>query len=103
MTLNAGQLDREFILQRPFGVSPDEYEDVDTVWGAIRLIRGSEAVRFVTPQAQGRFVVTIRYREDLEASWRLTEVLTGRSLQIDNFGDPDGRLEQLQVFCVEAQ
>ena len=102
--MNAGDLDREFTLQQPSTTTDDgTYEAVDTVWGGIRLAGGNEVMRFVTPEATGRFVVTLRYRDDLRADMRLLETVTNRALQIDSYGDPDGRLEWLRVFCVEAQ
>lgn len=102
--MNAGDLDREFTLQRPSTADDSgTYEDIDTVWGGIRLAGGNEVIRFLTPEATGRFVVTLRYRDDLRADMRLLETATQRALQIDSYGDPDGRFEWLRVFCVEAQ
>lgn len=105
MGLNVGTLDRELWLQRPVG-DAGLYENVDTepTWGSIRFANGNELLRFATPIATGAYVVTLRYREDLRASWRLVEADTSpdRILQITTFGDPDGRKEQLQVFCVEV-
>lgn len=103
--IDAGSLDREFRLQRPSGLGGDEYLDVETIWGAIHAASGSELLRFGTLVATGASVVTIRYREDLRASWRLVESDTSpeRALQITSFGDPDGSREQLQVFVTELQ
>lgn len=107
MSLNAGDLVTPFRLQQPVGEA-GLYEDVDEAddptWGAIRFAVGHELLRFTTPLATGAFVVTIRYRDDLRASWRLVEEDTSpeRTLQVTAFGDPDGEKEQLQVFCVEV-
>lgn len=100
--LSAGSLNREFTLQRPSGLDGD-YATVDTVWGSIRFANGAEVMRLGTQQATGAYVVTMYYRDDLQASWRLYEAATGRALQITSFGDPDGRMVEMRVFCVEAQ
>lgn len=101
--VSAGELNREFVIQRPSLLDPDTYTDVETVWGSLRFANGTESLRFSTPQATGAYVVTIHYRADLEASWRLYEAVTGRALQITSFGDPDGQMTELRLFCVEAQ
>lgn len=104
VAINAGDLNHEYVLQKPSaGLDPSSYDDIDTIWGAQMSARGNELLRFETPHATGSYVVTIRYREDLQASWRLFEPSTGRSLQISSFGDPDGNAEQLQIYCVEVQ
>lgn len=103
MALNAGDLNRRFSLQRPNGLAATDYADVDTVWGSKRLAGGNEMMRFSTPAATGAWVITIRYRDDLDASMRLVDLSTEQSFQISNFGDPDGRNEQLRIYAVEAQ
>lgn len=106
MIFNVGALDRQFTLQRPSGLDADDYEDVETdLWGHKRFASGQEALRGATPAAQATHVVTIRYREDLRANWRLVESDTSPAgvLQISVFGDPEGNREMLQVFCVELQ
>lgn len=101
--VSSGTLNRLFMIQRPSGLDPANPADVGTVWGSLRFANGNEVLRFETPQATGAYVVTMRYRDDLEASWQLYEHDSGRTLQIVGFGDPDGRRNELRVFCVEAQ
>lgn len=103
MSLNAGELDRQFTIQRPSGLEED-YADVETgVWGSKRFATGNEVLRGSTPAAQVTHVIKMRYRDDLRASWRLVEEDTSPAvaLQIVTFGDPDGRREELKVFVVE--
>lgn len=103
MALNAGDLNRRFSLQRPDGLNSDDYAELDTVWGSRRFASGNELLRFATPTATGAWVITIRYRADFDASYRLFDLETEQSFQITSFGDPDGRREQLRIFAVEAQ
>lgn len=101
--LNAGSLDREFTLQSPNCDAANLWNDVETVWGSINYAGGSEAIKAGVPMSSGTFEVIIRYRTDLQGSWRIFEALSGRALQIISFGDPDGDQEALRVICVEAQ
>jgi head-tail adaptor len=104
--VNAGSLDRPFRLDRPSGLEGDSYTTVETdVWGSKRFASGAEVLRGSTPAATVTHVVTIYYREDLRADWRLVEEDTSpeTTLQIVSFGDPDGRKYQLTVYVVELQ
>ncbi len=103
MAVNAGALNREFRLEKPSGLDSSSNEDMGTEWGSLRLAGGNELLRFGTPMATGAWVIELYYRDDLDASWRLVDIETGKSYQISNFGDPDGSLASLKLFCVEAQ
>lgn len=104
--LNAGSLDRQFRLERPSGLDGETYTTVESgVWGSKRFADGREVLRASTPTATVTHVVTLRYRDDLRASWRIVEEDTSPdvTLQIVSFGDPDGRKDQLLVYVVELQ
>lgn len=106
MGLNAGTLDRSFRLERPSGLDGSVYAVVEQdVWGSQRFASGAEVLRGSTPAATVTHVLTIRFRDDLRAAWRLVDEDTSpeTTLQIVSFGDPDGRKEQLTVFVVELQ
>lgn len=106
MVVDIGAMTREFILQRPSGIDGEGYDDVETIWGAMRYASGSELLRFGTPVATSAYVVTIWFRDDLEASWRLADPASGSPMeawQISSFGDPDGKREQLNVYCTALQ
>jgi head-tail adaptor len=62
-----------------------------------------EQVRFGIPSAEGQSVITIRYRTDVRANYRLVDqsVSPERSFQILGYSDPDGDLEQLDLLVVE--
>jgi SPP1 family predicted phage head-tail adaptor len=102
--MNAGELDREVVLQRPSGVGANEFLDVATVWASLRLAGGwAEMARFGVPTATGSFRIGVHYRDDVRADWRVTELETGRTFQIVSYGDPDGRKVELALFCTELQ
>jgi head-tail adaptor len=106
VSLNSGDLDRQFRLDRPSGLDGSNYETVDEdVWGSKRFANGAEVLRGSTPASTVTHVVTLRYREDLRAAWCLVEEDTSPETvsQIVTFGDPDGRKEQLIVYVVELQ
>jgi SPP1 family predicted phage head-tail adaptor len=103
--MNVGDLAYEFILQQPTAGSqdPDAWTDVERVWASIRSIGMREQVRFGIPSAEGQSVVTIRYRTDVRANYRLVDqsVSPERSFQILGYSDPNGDLEQLDLLVVE--
>lgn len=101
--MDAGELTQEYVLQRPSGPNADGYADVETVWLRKRLAGGSEALKFGAVQGQGQYVLTLWYRDDVKADWRVKDVLTGATLQIVSYGDPDGERVRLQIFATEVQ
>ena len=95
-----GDVRARFALQQPTGVPGDSYTTVVAgVPGSIRSAGGGESVKFGGTSAVGQDVVTIRYRSDVRAEWRLTS--GGRTWQIANYGDPDGRRRWLRIYCQE--
>lgn len=102
--IDAGDLRAELTLQRPSGEDND-YVDVETVWANIQAASGSESLRFGQNLSQAIYAVTIYFREDIQASWRLSNqtVSPTRSMQILSFSDPDGERDVLRLLCVEVQ
>lgn len=102
--IETGDLRAELTLQRPNG-EDGSYADVETVWANIQAASGGEALRFGQTVSQAIYAVTIYFREDLQAAWRLTNqnVSPERSLQILTFADPDGERDFLRLICVEVQ
>lgn len=103
--MNLGKLNRELRLEAPVLVpqngygepAPVTYQDMGTAWGQVDPLPGSEG--FVGDQlaATSRQKITIRYRADLDATWRV--VLDGRAYNISDvqqFGRRDGLI--LTVF-----
>jgi SPP1 family predicted phage head-tail adaptor len=102
--MQAGPLARHrFTWQRPDATAASGYADVATVHGALRTATGSESIRFGAPTSVVNHVIEIRYRSDIRASWRATDVSSGRVFQVVNYGDPDDRRRRLLVFCAEIQ
>lgn len=87
-------------LQPPVGLNAEGYTTKTTVWGEIRGASGSESLQFGGTSSVGQYVVTIRYRDDIRAEWRLKDQ-TGRRFQVNSYTDPEGRREWLQIYCQE--
>lgn len=101
--MRAGQLRHRVTLQRPEGTSG--FTDVAIrIPAAIALVTPgtAEALRFGAPTSTGHYKVTMRYRRDVKAEWRIVDE-GGRVFQIAGYGDPDGRRRELHVFATEIQ
>lgn len=103
MPIDAGLLNWRVTLEQPNG-EDGSFAPVATVWANFRGASGSEALRFGQQQSTALTIVTIRFRSDLKASWRVTnsDVAPAHTLQILSFQDPDGSREQLQLVCTEV-
>lgn len=101
--IDAGDMRAELTLQKPNG-EDGSYADVETIWANVTAASGSESLRFGANVSTSIYAVTIYFREDLQASWRLTNqnVSPERSLQILTFSDPDGERDCLRLLCVEV-
>ncbi len=105
MGVNAGALNHLFSLQRPTSgnLSADAWTDVDSrVWGGIKAVSQRESLRFGVPLSEGQSVITIYWRDDVHANYRLYETDSNRAFQILGYSDPDGGLERLDVLVVEV-
>lgn len=104
MVLRAGQLNHLFTLEEPTeSVAAGEATVVWTVkgtaYGSLEADRGSED----RVTAQLGYLVTLRYRSDITARWRLGLKGTARKFQITAPPmDPDGRRRELQVRAIEV-
>jgi head-tail adaptor len=105
VAVNAGALNHLFALQSPTpgDLSPDAWTTVDDmVWGEIKAVSQRESLRFGVPLSEGQFVITVYYRSDVRASYRMTEPDSDRTFQILGYSDPTGALEQLDLLVVEV-
>lgn len=100
MSRGAGARRFRVSLQAPSGTSG--YVEQAQEWASIRPAGGSEQLQFGGTSASGRYVVEMPFRSDLRAEWQLVDG-QGRTFQIANYSDPDGRRVSLQVFCQELQ
>jgi SPP1 family predicted phage head-tail adaptor len=97
-----GDARTRFTLQEPSGLSGSGYADVVTVPGSKRLAGGNEVLKFGGQLAAGQYVVTIRFRDDVRADWRLVDDQE-REYQIASYGDADGRRAYLTIYCQGLQ
>lgn len=76
MTLAAGSLCHRVTLQKQVttrnedGVQTTTWETVDTVWASVEPLSAREFIQSGQGQAAVTARITIRYRSDVEASWR---------------------------------
>ena len=94
----------DVILQEPNGVAADGFIEKARVPASIEMVAGggSEVLHFGVGTATGYFKVTMRYRSDLKANWRIVHT-DGRVFQISSYGDPDGKRQSTQVYVTELQ
>jgi len=86
MTLDAGTLNRRVSLQR-LVVAQDQatearvetWVEVAKVWANIRYLNGTETVKAATPTAIAKASIRIRFRDDIEDSWRVVYASNGKT------------------------
>ncbi len=102
-TQRIGELDQRVQLQKQVRV-PDagggnahEWETQATVWAHVRPQSGSEREHSDRLNAEGGHRVAIRYRSDVNESWRI--VWNGRAMNIRFAQDSGGRSLYLVMEC----
>lgn len=104
--MDIGRLTEWVTLEMPTGPEADGYKSMGRVPVSVEMADsgGTEALRFGSPTAIGYFRITMRYREDIKASWRIVHD-DGRVFQISSYGQPpkEPRRSALQVFVTEIQ
>lgn len=68
-----------------------------TVWAHVRPLRGSERAQADRIEAQGGFLVVVRYRDDVNEAWRI--VWNGRTMNINFIQDNGKRSAYLPMEC----
>lgn len=101
----AGPMDRRATLQSP-AITRGDAGDVITgwttvaeVWAGKRDVRGREFLAAGATQAEMETVITIRWREDVGAAWRV--MIDGRAYDITGAAEI-GRRDGLELRCVAA-
>ncbi len=85
-TYRAGEMDQRIELQKETrtpdgqGGFTSEWTTQDTVWAHVRPQRGSEREHGDRIQAEAGYFVVIRYRSDINETWRI--VWNGRNMNI---------------------
>jgi len=98
----AGDLRYRVDLQIPAGTSGDGYvTTVGHVPAHIRSAGGNELLKFGAQVAVNAMVITLRYRTDIRADWRISWPFENRTFQIVNYGDEAGDRRWLTVYATE--
>ncbi|MCK9569544.1 phage head closure protein [Candidatus Pacearchaeota archaeon] len=103
--MNIGKLRHRITLQSPTATlnaiheTVDTWTDVDTVWAAIEPNTGTwyYAAKQANSNVKGR--VRIRYRSDIEATWRIK--FGDRILNIISILTPDERKTEIVILYSE--
>ena len=95
------------VLQDPVsGEIPREWQEVATVWAEIAPISGREFIMSQAIQSQVTARLTIRHRDDVDASMRAVHVRKGRPDVVYNIkgvlADVESGLEYLTLPCSQG-
>ena len=89
MTLEAGTLNRRVSLQQrqetPTGTggSTIAWVEIAKVWANIRMLNGIETVKADFPVSVAKASIRIRWREDIDPTWRVVYVSNGKTMTFD--------------------
>lgn len=102
-----GELDQRVELQKEvrtpdnMGGFTSEWVTEDTVWAHVRPLRGSERDQADRTQAEGGYMVVIRWRGDVTEAWRIRWVNRDRIFNI-RFIQDGGQRDLYLPMEVEA-
>jgi SPP1 family predicted phage head-tail adaptor len=101
---DAGALDKRVVLLQPvYNASGDEISDwvaAATVWAAVEPVYAQEMTEAARMVETSLVTVTIRYRSDVNARWRILD--HEHTYQIRGLVDPLRRRERLMLRCAEV-
>lgn len=103
--MNPGTLNRYVEIQFPDEVQSASGEPSRTwafkasVWANIRPMRGSELVNAQQVDAQLSHRITIRYRNDITAKWRICD--GDRIFNVESVIDINDRHHMMELVCSE--
>lgn len=105
MTFRPGELDQRIELQKQTR-TPDgqggftaAWATQSTVWAHVRPLRGTERQSADRTQAEGGYLVVIRYRSDIDETWRINWLDGDRLLNITFAQDGGKRSAYLPLEC----
>ena len=92
-------LDRPTVVQDPVtGYLTEGWEEVAQVWGKIAASSARERIAAQAADSTVTGRIVIRYRPDVDATWRVRELATGKVFAIEGvIPDPDSRREWLTL------
>lgn len=102
--LKAGELRHRITIQSvteaqdTYGEADGTWATFATVWAAMKALGGSEGFTAGTDRPQGRYLFTVRHRDDLTEKMRIS--YGGQTYDIESIQDPDGRKVSLEVLGV---
>jgi len=105
--MRAGELRHRVILQQPtltrddFGENIPTWTDIATIPAAVEPNAGRRYYEALQANAEVQGVVRIRYRSDIDPTWRLSH--NSRTLQIIAIKNPQERNKELLIYYKEAQ
>lgn len=102
--MRIGTLNRQVKLQRlveaqdpDTGAVTKTWQDVATVWANVRYLNGVETLKAAAPTSIAKASIRIRFREDVEPTWRVTYGATIFSI-LAVLPDAQGR-EYVDLAC----
>ena len=104
--MRAGRLRHRITLQQPVRTEAADgervvtYVDVVTVSAEVLSPKGRSYLAAREAHAELTTIVTIRYRSDIQPSWRAT--FGDRVLEVDHIADLQGRRRYLELHCKES-
>ena len=102
--IESGRLDGRVILQAPvYNTDGDEitgWSDVITVWAAVEPAGGSQLALANQDISQLPVMVTIRFRSDVDARWRVVD--GSHTYEVQAVADVARRRATLALHCTEV-
>lgn len=106
--MRAGKLRRRVTLQKPVLAQDQETEaqvktwvDVAKVWADVVYLNGIETLKSATDVSIAKASIRIRFRADVDATWRVVDVYRGKTtyFNISAVLDDDGGPEHVDLAC----
>jgi SPP1 family predicted phage head-tail adaptor len=108
VTFRPGELDQRIELQKEIRTPDGQggftkiWQTQTEVWAHVRPLRGSERQHSDRKQAEGGYLVVIRYRSDVNESWRVNWLYAGKVMDITFAQDGGRRSAYLPLECTRG-
>jgi SPP1 family predicted phage head-tail adaptor len=108
VTFRPGELDQRIELQKETRTPDGQggftkiWQTQTEVWAHVRPLRGSERQHSDRKQAEGGYLVVIRYRSDVNESWRVNWLDAGKVMDITFAQDGGRRSAYLPLECTRG-
>jgi SPP1 family predicted phage head-tail adaptor len=107
--MRGGRLRKRVILQRPVETQGDtggvtiSWVDVATVWAGVEPLRGREYESARAQNAETTHRIVLRFRDDIQRTWRLRLQNSTRYYRIDEMLNIDERNREVQIRATELE